>query len=547
MRRSAIILYCMIVGLGFVSASAQAVDGISGASTRVLAPADSLRIDSTYKDVLSPSRPIESPTTIDSTSMQTAKKQARKHLVTVQAEVPEPSPKKGRLTIGGYGEAAMKRCFYSNNYLRYTSPENYVNDQYGEFDIPHVVIYLGYDFGKGWSMGSEIEFEHGGTEVAVEIEEEEGGEYETEVERGGEVALEQFWIQKSFNPYANLRMGMIIVPLGGTNAHHEPNQFFGVYRPEGDNTILPCTWHDIGVQFHGRYRWLGYTAQFLPGLESTLFSKQNWIQGGSASAYEFKLANCYAGLARLDFYPLADRSPRKTSSRRSPLKPVKSTYQKMEPSFNDSLMVFNGEDASVDRRSPSADRGDLRLSLSGYAGTSFRNNLSPTTNSKYAGVKGLVSLVAFDWNYTGHGVIFRGSATYGHLGDAALISAYNKSMSKTSISKRENVASDAYSVGAEIGYNIFHPIPKLHDSRQSLYLFARYDTYDAQARIEGTKNYWTGRHKVSCGLNYMPLPEVVIKGEFGYGILHQNPYSATRYNNEPYVALSINYCGFFIL
>ena len=537
----------MVVCLEFATASAQAVDGVSGASTRVLAPADSLRIDSTNTEMPYPSRPIESPTTIDSTSMQTAKKQARKHLVTVQAEVPEPSPKKGRLTIGGYGEATMKRCFYSNNYLRYTSPENYVNDQYGEFDIPHVVIYLGYDFGKGWSMGSEIEFEHGGTEVAVEIEEEEGGEYETEVERGGEVALEQFWIQKSFNPYANLRMGMIIVPLGGTNAHHEPNQFFGVYRPEGDNTILPCTWHDIGVQFHGRYRWLGYIAQFLPGLESTLFSKQNWIQGGSASAYEFKLANCYAGLARLDFYPLADHSPRKTSSRRSPLKPVKSTYQKMAPSLNDSLMVFNGEDASVERRIPSADRGDLRLSLSGYAGTSFRNNLSPTTNSKYAGVKGLVSLVAFDWNYTGHGVIFRGSATYGHLGDAALISAYNKSMSKTSISKRENVASDAYSVGAEIGYNIFHPIPNLRDSRQSLYLFARYDTYDAQARIEGTKNYWTGRHKVSCGLNYMPLPEVVIKGEFGYGILHQNPYSATRYNNEPYVALSINYCGFFIL
>ena len=546
----------MVVCLEFATASAQAVDGVSGASTRVLAPADSLRIDSTYKEVPYPSRPIESPTTIDSTSMQAAKKQARKHLVTVQAEVPEPSPKKGRLTIGGYGEATMKRCFYSNNYLRYTSPENYVNDQYGEFDIPHVVIYLGYDFGKGWSMGSEIEFEHGGTEVAVEIEEEEGGEYETEVERGGEVALEQFWIQKSFNPYTNLRMGMIIVPLGGTNAHHEPNQFFGVYRPEGDNTILPCTWHDIGVQFHGRYRWFGYTAQFLPGLESTLFSKQNWIQGGSASAYEFKLANCYAGLARLDFYPLADRSPRKTSSRRPPLKPVKSSYKNtplisanepLRSSFNDSLMVFNGEESSVDRRSPSAERGDLRLSLSGYAGTSFRNNLSPTTNSKYAGVKGLVSLVAFDWNYTGHGVIFRGSATYGHLGDAALISAYNKSMSKTSISKRENVASDAYSVGAEIGYNIFHPIPKLHDSRQSLYLFARYDTYDAQARIEGTKNYWTGRHKVSCGLNYMPLPEVVIKGEFGYGILHQNPYSATRYNNEPYVALSINYCGFFIL
>ena len=76
-----------------------------------------------------------------------------------------------------------KHCFYSNNYLRYgKNPEKYANDHYGEFDLPHVVIYLGYDFGKGWSVGTEIEFEHGGTESAIEIEEEEGGEYEAEIE-----------------------------------------------------------------------------------------------------------------------------------------------------------------------------------------------------------------------------------------------------------------------------------------------------------------------------------------------------------------------------
>ncbi|MGM9837409.1 MAG: hypothetical protein ACI30A_02840 [Paludibacteraceae bacterium] len=417
------------------------------------------------------------------------------------------SPKKGRLTIGGYGEATMKRCFYSNNYLRYISPEQYANDQYGEFDLPHVVIYLGYDFGHGWSMGSEIEFEHGGSEVAVEIEEEEGGEYETEVERGGEVALEQFWLQKSFNPYANLRAGMIIVPLGGVNAHHEPNQFFGVYRPEGDNTILPCTWHDIGVQFHGRYKWLGYTAQFLPGLESTLFGSKNWIQGGSASPYEFKLANCYAGLLRLDFYPLQG--------------------QKEQRRHN----------------------SNLRISLSGYAGTSFRQNLTATTNKKYEDVKGLVALGALDWAYTGHGVIFRGSATYGHLGDADMITAFNKSMSKNSVSKRQNVASDAYCAGAEIGYDVLFEHYRQHanERRHQLYVFARYDIYDAQARIDASRNYWGGRQKFTCGLNYMPIPEVVIKGEFGYGLLNQNPNSSSRYNNEPYVALGINYCGFFNL
>ena len=408
--------------------------------------------------------------------------------------------RKPRLTIGGYGEATMKRCFYSNNYLRYTSPEKYKNDQYGEFDLPHVVVYMGYDFGKGWSMGTEIEFEHGGTEAAVEIEDEEGGEYETEVERGGEVALEQFWLQKSFNQYANLRAGMLIVPLGGTNAHHEPDQFFGVYRPEGDNTIIPCTWHDVGLQFHGRYKWLAYTAQFLPGLESALFGNKYWIHYGSASAYEFKLANCYAGLARLDFYPLNKQ----------------------------------GSDA-------------LRLSLSGYAGTSFRNNLQPTNNTKYDGVKGLVSLGAFDWRYKGHGVIFRGSAIYGHLSDAEKITAYNKSMPKTSVSKRQNVASDAYSAGAEIGYDFFSLNKTLRDKQQQFYLFARYDIYDAQAKINASRNYWAGRQKISCGFNYFPIPQIVVKGEFGYGILNQNPHSASRYNNEPYIALSINYSGFFQL
>ena len=132
----------------------------------------------------------------------------------------EKTDKTKRLTIGGYGEAVYSRNFYSDNYLRYTNASNYRNASgHGRFDLPHVVILLGYDFGKGWSMGTEIEFEHGGTESAVEIEEEEGGEYESEIERGGEVALEQFWIQKSFCPQFNIRAGHIVVPVGATNAH----------------------------------------------------------------------------------------------------------------------------------------------------------------------------------------------------------------------------------------------------------------------------------------------------------------------------------------
>ena len=98
---------------------------------------------------------------------------------------------KSRLTIGGYGEAVYTRTFYSDNMFRYSHPDRYKDSPgYGRVDLPHVVIFLGYDFGHGWTMGSEIEFEHGGNEVAVEIEAEETGEFEHEIERGGEVALE---------------------------------------------------------------------------------------------------------------------------------------------------------------------------------------------------------------------------------------------------------------------------------------------------------------------------------------------------------------------
>jgi len=113
--------------------------------------------------------------------------------------------KGNRLSVGGYGEVALTRNFYSDNVYRYRSGNNsqYKDDpSHGRFDIPHAVIYLGYDFGKGWTMGSEIEFEHGGTGGAYEREFGEGGEYEQETERGGEVELEQFWLQKSFGKWA---------------------------------------------------------------------------------------------------------------------------------------------------------------------------------------------------------------------------------------------------------------------------------------------------------------------------------------------------------
>ena len=54
-----------------------------------------------------------------------------------------------RLTVGGYGEAVGTYNFYSNNVFRYQFPDSYRDSKgHARFDLPHVVIMLGYDCGN---------------------------------------------------------------------------------------------------------------------------------------------------------------------------------------------------------------------------------------------------------------------------------------------------------------------------------------------------------------------------------------------------------------
>ena len=397
-------------------------------------------------------------------------------------------PAKHRLTIGGYGEAVASRMFYSNNYKRYTSADLYKDDKgFGQFDLPHVVIYLGYDFGKGWSLGTEIEFEHGGTESAIEIEEEETGEYESEVERGGEVALEQFWLQKSFSRALNLRMGHMVVPVGGTNNSHMPTEFFTVYRPEGENTIMPCTWHETGVSLWGRAGDWRYEAMFIAGLDADRFGNKGWIHDGSGSPYEFKMATAYAGALRIDNYSIKG----------------------------------------------------LRLSVSGYLGNSANNTLNAT--GKYKGLHGTVAIGAFDFLYNDHNFIARGNFDYGHLTNSLEITTANMSTRADSPSPKTNIGESAIALGIEAGYDIFSQIAPMRDREQKFYIFGRYDYYDSMYKTvkNMTDEKMWSRQKVTAGVNYYPIPQIAIKGEYSYRIL------SSQYNSEPTISLGICYSGLF--
>ena len=398
-----------------------------------------------------------------------------------------------RLTIGGYGEAVYNYNFYSDNVFRYSHADRYTESKgHGRVDLPHAVIMLGYDFGHGWTMGTEVEFEHGGIEAAVEKETEETGEFEQETERGGEVALEQFWVQKSFAPGLNLRMGHIVVPVGMTNNNHTPDQFFTVYRPEGENTIMPCTWHETGISLWGRRGSWRYEVQLLPALNSNLFNESGWVHNGSASPYEFRPANSLAGAARVDWTGVPG----------------------------------------------------LRLSLSGYAGNSFANDIVTevySESSRYHGAKGTVLIGAFDFAYRNRWLTVRGNFDYGYLGDASLISTRNKNQTTMTGNPYPHspVGERAWDASAEAGVDLLAFCSRPVGGKR-LILFGRYDHYDSFVPAGGwTDIGWTEKQVVAAGINYYPLPQIAVKAEAGIRLLQQ------QYNNEPYVAVGITWCGFF--
>lgn len=396
-----------------------------------------------------------------------------------------------RLSVGGYGEVAMSRNFYSDHVSRYSLADEHKNDpSHGRFDIPHAVIYLGYDFGKGWTMGTEIEFEHGGVGMAYEKEDEEGGEWEQEVEKGGEVELEQFWIQKSFGRWANIKAGHIVVPVGLNNAYHEPLNFFTVYRPEGENTVLPSTWHQTGVSFWGRTKGWRYELQFLAGLNSDNFTNTGWINKGPGTPTEGEIATKYGTALRIDNYCIKG----------------------------------------------------LRIGLSGYYGHAIGNSYPNNKDGAESKYKGVVAIGAIDFTYNNYNWIVRGQADYGYLSDAKELKYFTNRLNGLSpFHHSAFVSKNAFAYGIEAGYNVFSQIEKLRQSNQKMYLFGRYEHYNPYAsKTKNTSYDYTNVQRMAVGINYYPVKQIVVKAEYSHRFLK------SQYNNEPAINIGVAYEGWFL-
>lgn len=172
--------------------------------------------------------------------------------------------RKAGVSVAGYGEVLY---------------ENFDSTGVGKvsrIDLLRAVLYTGYRFNERFVFNSEIEFEHGGEEVAIEFA----------------------YLDYRIHDNLSLRGGNLLVPLGLVNEFHEPNVWLGARRPQTERQIIPSTWHENGIGAVGTAGIVSYRAYVVNGFDATGFSAAG-LRGGRQGGIEAKAADWgFAG--RLD-------------------------------------------------------------------------------------------------------------------------------------------------------------------------------------------------------------------------------------------------------
>lgn len=180
------------------------------------------------------------------------------------------------LSIGGYGEAV---------YTNYTSDKGAKKDN---ADMERLVMYLGYKFTDNIILNNEIEFEHANTGTGAEDK--------------GKVSVEFSTLDFLLHPAANIRAGLMLMPMGFVNEIHEPLFYHGTYRPEVERRIIPSTWREMGAGLFGEpLPGLQYRVYAVNGMDASNFTSSGW-RNGRQDGSRVKAEN-FAVTGRVDYSP----------------------------------------------------------------------------------------------------------------------------------------------------------------------------------------------------------------------------------------------------
>src|SRR2546425_4334789 len=187
-------------------------------------------------------------------------------LLVVMAPCPLPIlAAQERTTVGGYGE------------VHYTNPTGPKTPPV--VNLARFVVYLAHSFDERLAFRSELE---------VEDAKIEGGR------AGGEVSLEQAYLDYRLGDWITLRTGLVLPPVGIINETHEPPTFNGVERPGFDHDVIPTTWREIGLGAVGTIpggSGLAYRVYLVNGLRADGLSAAEGIREGRQEGRQASFAN----------------------------------------------------------------------------------------------------------------------------------------------------------------------------------------------------------------------------------------------------------------
>lgn len=121
-----------------------------------------------------------------------------------------------------------------------------------QFQFRRVTLFVSSSIGKRLKFLSEIEFEDGGKEIAIEF-----------------AALDI-----ELHPLLNVRGGMILNPIGAFNQNHDGPKWEFIDRPISATQMLPATWSNAGFGLYGKHYsndWMfGYEAYLSGNFDNTI-------------------------------------------------------------------------------------------------------------------------------------------------------------------------------------------------------------------------------------------------------------------------------------
>ncbi|MDP1728521.1 MAG: hypothetical protein Q8M15_17180 [Bacteroidota bacterium] len=121
-----------------------------------------------------------------------------------------------------------------------------------QFQFRRMTLFMASTINKKIKFLSEIEFEEGGKEIAIEFAA----------------------IDFEFHPLINLRGGIVMNPIGGFNQNHDGPKWEFTDRPISATQMLPATWSNAGFGLFGKTfkgDWMfGYEAYITGGFDNQI-------------------------------------------------------------------------------------------------------------------------------------------------------------------------------------------------------------------------------------------------------------------------------------